>query len=183
MAKERADIKARHKALGYLEWLKRHKALGYLEWLKRQAESGNVPAIYALRTRGVASPGLVNITARDLHDAKLIAAKIAHVTGRGTLFYKVGRDVFRDNGSHILAKRDMSDDGMVSALRIAMAKFNGQPLTVNGTDKFKRRCVEAAIEARLPITFSDSRMESIRHQHIMSASVQYWRKDRISKSY
>ena len=39
MAKERAAIKASH------------KTLGYIEWLKRQAGHGSVPAIYALRKR------------------------------------------------------------------------------------------------------------------------------------
>ena len=152
MAKERADIKARH------------KALGYLEWLKRQAESGNVSAIYALRKRGAVAPALVNITARDLQNTKIIAAKVAYVTGRGTLFYKVGQDVFRDNGSHVSVKRDASDDGLASALRIAMAKFNDQPLTINGTDEFKRRCVDTAIRENLPFTFSDVWLEKERQE-------------------
>ncbi len=74
----------------------KHKARGFVEWLKREAEHGNISAIYALRKRGGAvAPALVNITARDLRDAKLIASKIAHVTGRGTLFYRAGEDVFR----------------------------------------------------------------------------------------
>ena len=73
----------------------KHKARGFVEWLKREAEHGNISAIYALRKRGSVTPALVNITARDLRDAKLIASKIAHVTGRGTLFYRAGEDVFR----------------------------------------------------------------------------------------
>ena len=167
MARERADINARH------------KALGYIEWLKRQAEDGNIPAIYALRKRGAVAPALINITARDLRNAKLITAKIAHVTGRGTLFYKVGQDVFRDNGSHVSVKRDASDDGMVAALRIAMAKFNGQPLTVNGTDEFKNRCVEAAARVNLPLTFSDVRLERERQQKIRATQMQRRESPRI----
>jgi len=155
MARKREEIKSRH------------KPLGYIEWLKREAERGNIPAIYALRKRGAAAPALINITARDLHDTKIVAAKIAHVTGRGTLFYRVGQDVFRDNGSHISLKRDVGDAGIQSALRIAMAKFNGQPLTVNGSDEFKERCVEVAAKERLSITFSDSHMEQERKQRLL----------------
>jgi hypothetical protein len=161
MAKERASIKARY------------KALGYIEWLKREAERGNIPAIYALRKRGAVAPALVNITARDLRDAKLIAAKIAHVTGRGTLFYKVGQDVFRDNGTHVSLKREVGDAGIESALRIAMAKFKGQSLTVNGTREFKERCIEVAAIANLPITFSDAHMEKIRLKRVQSVPVQH----------
>ena len=150
MAKERADIKAKH------------KPLGYIEWLKREAEHGVIPAIHALRKRGAPAPALVNITARDLRNAKLVAAKIAHVTGRGTLFYKVGQDVFRDNGSHVSLKREVSDAGIVSALRIAMVKFNGQPLSINGSNEFKERCVEMTARERLAITFSEPALEEKR---------------------
>jgi hypothetical protein len=137
----------------------RHKPLGYIEWLKREAEHGNIPAIYALRKRGAVAPALINITARDLRDIKLIAAKIVHVTGRGTLFYRAGQDVFRDNGSHVSVKRDVSDAGIHSALLIAMAKFNGQPLAVNGTDEFKERCVMVAAREGLVLAFSDPALE------------------------
>ena len=47
----------------------------------------------------------------------------------------------------------------IYALRIAMAKFNGQPLMINGMDKFKGRCIDAAIRTLLPVTFSDAAME------------------------
>lgn len=158
MAKEREAIKASH------------KALGYIEWLKREAERGNISAIHALRKRGAVAPALVNITARDLRDAKLIAAKIAHVTGRGTLFYRAEADVFRDNGSHVSLKREVTDAGVEAALRIAMAKFKGQPLTVNGSDAFKKRCIEAAVTANLSIIFSDAWMEKVRCERVQSIS-------------
>ncbi len=150
MAKKRAEIRVRY------------KALGYIEWLKRQAERGELQAIYALRKRGAVAPALINITARDLHSIKLIAAKISHVTGRGTLFYKAGSDVFRDNGSHISLKQGVSDAGIQAALRIAIAKFGGQPLTVNGTDEFRQRCITVAVEKGMRLTFSDSGMEKER---------------------
>lgn len=150
MAEKRAEIKIRY------------KTFGYLEWLKQQAEQGNIPAIYALRKRGEVAPALINITARDLRDTQLIADRIAHVTSRGTLFYKAGIDVFRDNGSHISLKKNVSDAGIHAALRIAMAKFGGQPLAVNGTDEFRQRCISVAIEKRMSLTFSDRGMEKER---------------------
>jgi hypothetical protein len=153
----------------------RNKMPGYIDWLKREAENGNIPAIYALRKRGAAAPALVNMTARDLRDTRLIAAKIAHVSGRGTLFYKVGQDVFRDNGSHVSLKRDVSDAGVLSALRIAMVKFNNQPLAVNGTDAFKSRCIEIATREAIPITFSDPDMERTRQSRIQGAQSRFVR--------
>lgn len=159
MSKKREEIKHRH------------KPLGYIEWLKQEAERGTVPAIYALRKRGAVAPALINITARGLRDAKLVAAKIAHVTGRGTLFYRVGQDVFRDNGSHVSLKHGVSDAGIQSALRIAMAKFNGQSLTVNGSDEFKKRCIEVAARERLPLTFSNPSMEQQRTQRLQQIDI------------
>ncbi len=139
--------------------------------MKREAEQGNIPAIYALRKRGAVTPALVNITARDLRNTRLIASKIAHVTGRGTLFYRSGQDVFRDNGSHVSVKRDVSDAGMQAALRIAMAKFNGQPLTVNGTDEFKKRCVAVAAREKLPLIFSDIVLEQKRQKALQLTEI------------
>jgi hypothetical protein len=145
----------------------RHKPLGYIEWLKREAERGNVPAIYALRKRGAVAPALINITARDLRNTRLIASKISHVTGRGTLFYRSGQDVFRDNGSHVSVKRNVSDAGIQAALRIAMVKFNGQPLAVSGTDEFKERCVRVAAKEGLSLAFTDPVMEKARQRMLL----------------
>jgi hypothetical protein len=151
----------------------RHKPLSYIEWLKLEAMRGNAPAIYALWKRGAVTPALVNITACDLRDTRLIAAKIAHVTGRGTLFYRAGEDVFRDTGSHVSVKRDVSDAGIQAALRIAMAKFSGQPLTVNGTEEFKERCIMVAEAAGLSLTFSDVQMEKVRFGLLQPVQVQH----------
>jgi hypothetical protein len=96
----------------------------------------------------------------------LIAEKTTHVTDRGTLFYKIGQDVFRDNDGHVSLRRDVSDDGMASALRIAMAKFNGKALTVNGSDALKAKCVEAAVREGLRLIFSDPDMERERRQRL-----------------
>lgn len=67
-------------------------------------------------------------------------------------------------------KREVSDAGIQVALRIAMAKFNGQPLTVNGTNEFKERCIEAAVRADLPVVFADVKMEKARLERLCPVS-------------
>jgi hypothetical protein len=146
----------------------RHKPLSYIEWLKSEAEHGNIPAIFALRKRGAVAPALINITARDLRDTKLIASKIVHATGRGTLFYKTGKDIFRDSGSHLSMKKDVSDQGVKAALMIAMSKFHGQPLMFNGSDELREKCVEvAAAREGLRLTFADPDMERERQKKLL----------------
>lgn len=154
MAKLRAEIKAKY------------KTRSFIEWLKLEAEQGNVPAIYALRKRGAVAPALVNITARDLRDAQIISGKIAHVTGRGTLFYRAGGDIFRDNGSHLSLKKEVSDEGVKAALMIAMAKFGGQPLAVNGSDKLKAKCIEVSAREGMRLAFADPVMEQARRERV-----------------
>lgn len=46
------------------------------------------------------------------------------------------------------------------ALRIAIVNFNGQPLTINGSDQFTKRCLEVAIGSNFPVTFTDKEMEN-----------------------
>ncbi len=158
MGKRRSEIKARH------------KPLGYIEWLKREAERGNIPAIYALRRRGSVAPAVINITARDLRSVTVIASKISHVTGRGTLFYRTGEDIFRDNGNHLSLKKDITEQGVKAALMIAMTKFNGQPLAVNGSDELKAHCINVAAKAGLDLSFADPDMERERQKRVLPDS-------------
>lgn len=169
MAKTRAEIKAKH------------KARGFVEWLKLEAERGNIPAIYALRKRGAAAPALVNITAHDLRDVNLIAGKIAHITGRGTLFYKTGDDVFRDTGSHLSLKKEITDHGVKAALMIAMAKFSGQNLVVNGPAELKIKCVEVAVQKGLCLAFADPEMERERQKYAQANTKQMYSMQSVHK--
>ncbi len=145
------------------EVYKATRTTGYVDWLKREAAGGNVRAISALRAKGEVAPGL--ISSRQMQYAKIVAEKIAGVTGRGTLFYKAGEDVYRDDGKNISVKEGITDIGIKNALIIAGAKFNA-PLTLGGTDDFKRRCVEVASRERLQVTFDDPTLETARQKSV-----------------
>ena len=41
-------------------------------------------------------------------------------------------------------KKEISDEGVKAALMIAMAKFQRQPLTINGSAELKAKCIEVA---------------------------------------
>ncbi len=147
------------------EVYKATRTTGYVDWLKREAAGGNVRAISALRAKGEVAPGLITISSRQMQYAKIVAEKIAGVTGRGTLFYKAGEDVYRDDGKNISVKEGITDTGIKNALIIAGAKFNA-PLTLGGTDDFKRRCVEVASRERLQLTFDDPTLETVRQKSV-----------------
>jgi hypothetical protein len=83
------------------------------------------------------------------------------------LFYKAGEDVFRDSGSHLSIKKEVSDQGVKAALMIAMTKFNGQPLVFNGSDELRAKCVEVAVREGLRLTFADPGMERERQGRLM----------------
>jgi hypothetical protein len=144
------------------EILKRNRKMGYVDWLKAQARAGNVRAIFTLRGKGEVAPEVISISSRDLADAKAIAAKIEGVTGRGTLFYAAGKDVFRDDGKNLSLRSGVSDEGIRKALIIARSKFNNAPLTLEGTEEFMLRCAEIAKRGKLDITFANPRLDSIR---------------------
>lgn len=137
------------------------KTIGYVDWLKIKAEQGDTRAITTLRARGETAPALISITAKQMKYAKIVAQKIAAVTSKGTLFYKVGEDVYRDNGKHLSLKTGVTDEGIKNALLLAASKF-AAPLTLNGADDFKARCVEVAVRERLPVTFDDKALEAKR---------------------
>ncbi len=67
-------------------------------------------------------------------------------------------------------KKDITGHGVKAALMVAMTKFNGQALTVNGSDELKAKCFEVAAREGLKLAFSDPDMERERKKREQAAS-------------
>lgn len=158
----------------------------YREWVVDRAAEGQDAAISQLRafdyqdkrrrkerdqeeaeqafanTIRLAQPGQLDPVARRIQG---VTWQVNKRTGDVT-YQIAGRDAFTDHGNRlVMATRSnaVEQDSLVVAMKLARHKY-GTTLALTGTDAFKRQCVEAAVKARLDVTFSDPALNALRQQ-------------------
>lgn len=135
----------------------------WVAWLQDQAEKGREDAIEALRKRayGLVKKG-ASVTGDEIINPETSKdAPISHVTKTGTVVFRVGNEAVRDDGDRFYVSKDSGMDTAIMALRLAKQRY-GDVLTITGKDEMKEKILQAAIKARLKITFSDPDMEKRR---------------------
>ncbi|PPC90850.1 MAG: conjugal transfer protein TraI [Methylobacter sp.] len=140
--------------------LEKHRPQQWVDWLRHKASAGDVDALTALRAREAAH-GLKGNTigaAGGKRTTHRVNATQDSVTKKGTIIYRFGESAIRDDGDKLKVSRGATDDGLETALRMAMDKY-GSAITVNGSIEFKARIVKAAVFAGLPLIFADPILE------------------------
>jgi len=143
---------------------KKYQPQQWADWLRRRATAGDQEALAALRARQL-SQGLKDnmVGAADGQRMKQgVNATQDSITKKGTIIYRVGTTAIRDDGDKLKVSKDVTKDGMEAALRMAMERY-GNKITVTGSIDFKAKIIQAAVAAKLPITFADATLEQHRH--------------------
>jgi hypothetical protein len=134
--------------------------LTWADWLRQQALAGDQEALRALRARD-ASRGLTGDTITAV-GTRLVNAVVGanqdHITKQGTIIYRVGLSAVRDDGACLQVSREVTNDGIDAALRLALQKY-GSTIAVSGSDAFKTRVAQVAARSRLTIRFDDPTLE------------------------
>ncbi len=138
----------------------RDTRLTWADWLRQQALAGDQEALRTLRARD-ASRGLTGDTIAAV-GTRLVNAVVGanqdHITKQGTIIYRVGFSAVRDDGTRLQVSREVTNDGIDAALRLAIQKY-GTTIAVSGSDAFKTRVIEVAARSRLTIRFDDPTLE------------------------
>jgi hypothetical protein len=137
----------------------------YRDFLRKQVEHGNGKALAELRRQSLrevaaervkdrsATIGAVD-QAKIRDDALLLKNMTYQVDPWGDVTYRAqGAALFRDERERV-AIFQHDTDTLETALRLSMQKF-GSSIALYGTDEFKRRCAEVAVERGLKIQFGD----------------------------
>lgn len=133
------------------------------DWLRQQATAGDAEALAALRAR-VAREAVSGdtVSGPTLQDSAPPSGVVPDsVTRQGTIIYRVGSAVVRDDGERLHVSRALQPEDLAAALRLAVHRY-GERLSVNGSDAFKAWMVQAAAEAKLGVRFDDEAMEQRR---------------------
>ena len=133
-------------------------------WLSNQAEAGDMEALAVLRARqekeGVRGDIL---TARNVSESTCIILNMNPVAGKdGSISYQTsdGGCVI-DRTTHVQSLRT-TETSVRLALEIAVTRFAGQALIVEGTDKFKSDVALFAGMHNATVRFADPKMEKAR---------------------
>ena len=138
----------------------RHTRLTWADWLRHQALAGDQEALRALRARDAArglTGDTITAVGTKLVDA-VVGANQDHITKQGTIIYRVGLSAVRDDGACLQVSREVTNDGIEAALRLAVHKY-GTTIGVSGSDAFKTRVAQVAARSRLTIRFDDPTLE------------------------
>ena len=144
----------------------RYQRLTWADWLRQQALAGDQEALRALRAREAAH-GLTGDTIAAVGTRLVNAVVGAHqdyITKQGTIIYRVGLSAVRDDGSRLQVSREVTNEGIDAALRLALQKY-GSTIAVSGSDEFQDRVVQVAAHARLTIRFDDPTLEQQRQRY------------------
>lgn len=144
----------------------RYTRLTWADWLRQQALAGDQEALHALRARDAAR-GLVGDTIAAVGTRlvnAVVGAKQDYITKQGTMIYRVGLSAVRDDGTRLQVSREVTNDGIDAALRLAIQKY-GTTIAVSGSDAFKTRVAQVAAHSHLTIRFDDPTLEHQRQRY------------------
>ena len=144
----------------------KHKRRSWADWLKAMAISGDSEALNALRARDMAH-GLNGdtVSSSGRQSTHKLRTEQDNITKKGTIIYRVGRTIIRDDGQRLKVSRGVTQTSLHAVLVMAIERY-GEHIKVNGTDDFKEQVVQAAAAAKLPITFDDPTLERRRQELI-----------------
>lgn len=148
-----------------------HRRRAWADWLQVKAKQGDSEALNALRAREVRQSRSSDTVGRReaRRTGPVPGLKPDNITKAGTIIYRVGSTVIRDDGDLLNVSRGANDHGIEAALRMAMYRY-GERITVNGSAEFKERIAQVAAAAKLDVTFDDAALE-LRRQQFADAAV------------
>ncbi len=156
--------------------------MSWLDWLVVESKNGNVEALSVLRARSKRDPGSDailgdHIAGIEYNNNQSKTDNIESVTKDGTVFYKAGAKVIRDDGRRLFVSKHVLDDSLADVLQVAISKY-GNHLSVNGSDDFRMSVVQAAVQNRIHITFDDPELEQ--HRSRLSRQVVFQKQSKTS---
>lgn len=140
----------------------------WADWLRQQAEAGNEEALTVLRGRELRAQRLSGelLTAQHAERAKAVVMTALKPQCRkdGSMSYRtIDGGVVIDRASHVHAQKATTGAALV-ALELAAARFDGQPLIVEGSQSFREEVARLAAMHKVNVRFADPAMEQARQQ-------------------
>ena len=147
---------------GYQVSKARHKRMDWLSWLVKESRKGNQEALDILRSRKDYSAQTNNVSGTQINDDPLKNKDfIETITRTGTIICNIGSIAIRDGGNRLVIMAGAAKEKISGILQEAKIKY-GEKLTINGSDDFREKVVQVAVDTNLDVTFDDEALEQRR---------------------
>jgi hypothetical protein len=147
---------------GYQASKASHKRMDWLSWLVKESRQGNQEALDILRSRKDYSAQTNNVSGTQTNDDSLKNKDfIETITRTGTIICNIGSIAIRDGGNRLVIMAGAAKDKISGILQEAKIKY-GKKLTINGSDDFREKVVQVAVDTNLDVTFDDAALEQRR---------------------
>ncbi|HMW21721.1 MAG TPA: relaxase/mobilization nuclease domain-containing protein [Nitrosomonas sp.] len=151
----------------------RHSRMGWLDWLAFEAKNGNAEALAVLRSRRIGQFKGNQVSAKQSNDKPngyfkdgfIKDGSVESITKIGTVTYKAGSTIIRDDGERLIVLPETSREALADVLQVAMKKY-GSHLAIDGTEPFRLEIAQVAAQNQMRVTFDDKRLEQYRQQLI-----------------
>lgn len=142
------------------------KRMGFVEWLQQEASLGNAEALLELRKRTEFKLNqhskfirMQEITSEAPADLFTKNMPIDSVTKHGTIIYRCADTTVRDTGDRLHIDNDASPEVLRTVLKTAQKKFQGEALTLNGSEEFKTQVLVVASVMKEEFVFKDANIQ------------------------
>ncbi|MDD2399619.1 MAG: relaxase/mobilization nuclease domain-containing protein [Sulfurovum sp.] len=139
----------------------------FKEYLMELALQGDEGALKELRKQKqeIKPDDTVLLHPEKKESHTIFKTMIDKITKQGNAVYKLGENSkLIDKGDHLKITADKSDEAMLKALKMAIAKY-GNTLNVQGNLEFKKRVLLVSQKYDLKVNFTDPQMKKIQDQH------------------
>ncbi len=135
----------------------------YKEYLIEEALKGDVGALQQLRKQKQTIKPNDNVLLHPEKKVKhnIFKSMISKITKQGNAVYELGGGKIIDKGDHLKLSIEKSDETVLTALKMAIAKY-GTNLDVQGNIEFKKRILIVSEKHDLGINFSNATMKQIK---------------------
>jgi hypothetical protein len=159
----RASIEAIKKdyAAAYQDSKAKNRRMDWLSWLVKESRRGNQEALEILRARKEGRVPENQVAGVQKHADSAKADVIETITRTGTIICTIGSTAIRDGGNGLVIMAGAAKDKIAGILQAAMQQY-GNKLAINGSESFRKKVVQVAMDAGLDVTF-EAQDHSIHH--------------------
>lgn len=135
--------------------------MDWLSWLVKESRLGNQEALKILRARKEGRAPEPRVSGVKVSEDSVKADFIETITRTGTIISTIGSTAIRDGGNGLVIMAGAAKDKIAGILQAAMEQY-GNRLTINGSESFRKKVVQVAMDAKLDVTF-EAQDHSIHH--------------------
>jgi hypothetical protein len=159
--KVRIDVIKKDYAAAYQDSKAKNRRMDWLSWLVKESRLGNQEALEILRARKEDRAPENKVSPIQMPEDSVKPDFIETITRTGTIICTIGSTAIRDGGNGLVIMAGAARDKIAGILQAAMKQY-GNRLTINGSESFRKKIVQVAMDANLDVTF-DEQDHSIHH--------------------